>query len=125
MTFAGARAGVFGRARREARVEGGARRRFARASLFGEVTTLTKSGVGAFKGGDYFPRCEGPDRSLGQSTLTTPRSPRAPRMDMADQIGVGLRTVYNDVLSQPVPDRFFELLRQLEDAGGSLKKDAQ
>jgi hypothetical protein len=47
------------------------------------------------------------------------------RADVADQIGLGLRSVYDDVLSQPVPDRFFDLLRQLERVGGpQLKKDA-
>jgi hypothetical protein len=45
------------------------------------------------------------------------------RAEVADQIGVGLRSVYDDVLSQPVPDRFFDLLRQLERAP-QLKKDA-
>ncbi len=45
--------------------------------------------------------------------------------EMGDQIGLGLRSVYNDVLSQPVPDRFFDLLRQLETASGAqFKKDA-
>lgn len=54
------------------------------------------------------------------------RSRRAAgRGEMADQIGLGLRNVYDDVLSQPVPDRFFDLLRQLEQVGGSqLKKNA-
>lgn len=35
---------------------------------------------------------------------------------LADQIGVRLRSVYDDVLVQPVPERFLELLRQLESA---------
>lgn len=48
------------------------------------------------------------------------------RGDVADQIGLGLRNVYDDVLSQPVPDRFFDLLRQLERVGpAQFKKDAQ
>jgi hypothetical protein len=48
------------------------------------------------------------------------------RADVADQIGLSLRSVYDDVLTQPVPDRFFDLLRQLERVGGpQLKKDAQ
>jgi hypothetical protein len=47
------------------------------------------------------------------------------KAEVADQIGVGLRSVYNDVLSQPVPDRFFDLLRQLESApAAEYKKDA-
>lgn len=44
---------------------------------------------------------------------------------LVDQIGLSLRTAYNDVLAQPVPDRFFDLLRQLETAGPRGKKDAQ
>src|ERR1700760_1148954 len=55
------------------------------------------------------------------------RSRRAPgRGEVADQIGLGLRNVYDDVLSQPVPDRFFDLLRQLEGVSGApqMKKDA-
>jgi hypothetical protein len=36
------------------------------------------------------------------------------RSDLADQIGARLRSVYDDVLVQPVPERFMELLRQLE-----------
>ncbi len=44
--------------------------------------------------------------------------PRTPshKPDLADQIGARLRSVYDDVLVQPVPDRFLELLRQLESA---------
>ncbi len=47
--------------------------------------------------------------------------------DLADQIGARLRSVYDDVLVQPVPERFLELLRQLESAPGAsfarAKKD--
>lgn len=54
--------------------------------------------------------------------------PRAKKLssapDVADQIGLRLRIVYDDVLTQPVPDRFFELLRQLEgDSGSSTRND--
>ncbi|HEY8031604.1 MAG TPA: NepR family anti-sigma factor [Methylocella sp.] len=43
---------------------------------------------------------------------------------VADQIGLHLRSVYDDVLAQPVPGRFLELLRQLEGASSSrLTKD--
>lgn len=38
------------------------------------------------------------------------------KSDLAEQIGVRLRGVYDDVLAQPVPDRFLELLRKLEGA---------
>lgn len=33
---------------------------------------------------------------------------------MGEQIGAQLRTLYNDVLEQPVPERFLELLNKLE-----------
>jgi Anti-sigma factor NepR len=38
--------------------------------------------------------------------------------EISDQIGVQLRSVYDDILAQPVPGRFLDLLRQLE---GSLE----
>jgi hypothetical protein len=40
----------------------------------------------------------------------------ASKSDIADQIGLHLRSVYDDILAQPVPGRFRELLRQLESA---------
>jgi Anti-sigma factor NepR len=40
----------------------------------------------------------------------------ASKSDIADQIGLHLRSVYDDILAQPVPVRFRELLRQLESA---------
>jgi hypothetical protein len=48
------------------------------------------------------------------------RSPRSKsRRDAApnkvgEEIGAHLRNIYNDVLEQPVPERFIELLNQLE-----------
>lgn len=33
---------------------------------------------------------------------------------MGEQIGAQLRTLYNDMLEQPVPERFLELLNKLE-----------
>jgi hypothetical protein len=48
----------------------------------------------------------------------------APKSDIADQIGMHLRSIYEDVLAQPVPGRFLDLLRQLEGASGArLSKD--
>jgi Anti-sigma factor NepR len=47
------------------------------------------------------------------------------KSEIADQIGLHLRSVYDDVLAQPVPGRFLELLRQLESTSDSrLNKDA-
>ena len=40
----------------------------------------------------------------------------APKSEVVDQIGLHLRSVYDDILAQPVPGRFLELLRQLESA---------
>ena|SRR5271154_5118354 len=34
--------------------------------------------------------------------------------EIIDQIGQRLRAVYNNVLQQPIPDRFHDLLRELE-----------
>ncbi|MGA7385709.1 MAG: NepR family anti-sigma factor [Methylocella sp.] len=50
----------------------------------------------------------------------------ASKSEIAEQIGLHLRSVYDDVLAQPVPGRFLELLRQLESASPSssrLNKD--
>ncbi|MGC2222068.1 MAG: NepR family anti-sigma factor [Methylocella sp.] len=48
----------------------------------------------------------------------------ASKSAIADEIGLHLRSVYDDVLAQPVPGRFLELLRQLESASHSrLSKD--
>lgn len=40
----------------------------------------------------------------------------ATKADIAEQIGIRLRSVYDDVLAQPVPERFLDLLRELERA---------
>jgi hypothetical protein len=34
--------------------------------------------------------------------------------EISDQIGRQLRSVYHDVLAQPVPDRFLDLLKDLD-----------
>jgi hypothetical protein len=38
----------------------------------------------------------------------------ASKPEIADQIGRHLRSVYNDVLVQPIPDRFLDLLKDLD-----------
>ena len=46
---------------------------------------------------------------------SAPRSGKAvPKPELTGQIGNKLRSVYNEVLSQPVPDRFLDLLRELD-----------
>ena len=34
--------------------------------------------------------------------------------EISDQIGRQLRSVYNDILVQPVPDRFLDLLKDID-----------
>ena len=43
----------------------------------------------------------------------------ASKSEIADQIGLHLRSVYDDILAQPVPGRFLELLRKLESSSGA------
>lgn len=99
------------------------------------VTKITKSSVGMMKGAAIQQNDDSEseietirfNHFAEGNVVSAPRSRKPPaRTDVADQIGLGLRSVYNDVLSQPVPDRFFDLLKQLERApGAQLKKDAQ
>jgi Anti-sigma factor NepR len=61
-----------------------------------------------------------PKEIIGGRCAKKPASKSA----IADEIGLHLRSVYDDVLRQPVPGRFLELLRQLESASHSrLSKD--
>ncbi len=56
----------------------------------------------------------------GRPCLRKPAS----KSDIADQIGMHLRSIYDDVLAQPVPGRFLDLLQQLECTSGTrLRKD--
>src|SRR5947209_13788495 len=48
---------------------------------------------------------------------------RGKKADVGTQIGFQLRNLYDDVLNQPVPDRFLDLLSQLETSSGSSLKD--
>ena len=42
--------------------------------------------------------------------------------EIQNRIGHQLRTMYSDVVSEGVPDRFADLLRQLDDKDGSEPK---
>jgi hypothetical protein len=59
-------------------------------------------------------------RSMKAEKLEARRGPRGrkPReegsREVVEQIGQQLRSLYEDVLNQPVPDRFLELLNKLE-----------
>jgi hypothetical protein len=50
----------------------------------------------------------------GISAIVTPRARKAPKPEIIELIGQRLRGVYNDVLMQPIPDRFIELVQQLD-----------
>jgi hypothetical protein len=88
-------------------------------------------------------QCAEPGETVREGRAATPVSALpaargrkiAPKPEIVDQIGLRLRGVYNDVLMQPIPDRFLDLLGQLE-AGAQpcvnegvhktgLKKDAK
>ncbi|MBN9080819.1 MAG: hypothetical protein J0I16_04930 [Rhizobiales bacterium] len=59
------------------------------------------------------------DNKLMENQPEAGRSPRR-RTSPANreahaQIGRQLKSIYNDVLNQPIPDRFLDLLQKLED----------
>lgn len=50
---------------------------------------------------------------LNSRRPTRSTNPKEPS-DLGEQIGEQLRGLYDDVLNQPIPDRFLELLNRLE-----------
>jgi Anti-sigma factor NepR len=44
--------------------------------------------------------------------------------ELTDMIGQRLRSYFNEVANQPVPDRFLDLLEELETAEEKTKNDA-
>jgi len=94
------------------------------------VTKLTKSSVKVIKAVEVQSKGDEPQSEVigfvdGNILSVSRLCKSKTKAEVADQIGRGLRGVYNDVLSQPVPDRFLDLLRRLEGAqSGQLKKDA-
>lgn len=63
-------------------------------------------------------RAQGDDTPRRCNSTTKEKPPAVgrgkPKSEIADQISGHLRSLYDDVLNQPVPGRFLELLRQLE-----------
>lgn len=62
---------------------------------------------------------EGGTIAFAEKPLPRPLGPErgkaaAGKSELSEQIGVRLRGIYDDVLAQPVPERFLDLLRQLE-----------
>ncbi len=45
--------------------------------------------------------------------------------DIQSKIGEGLRAMYDDVVKQGVPDRFLDLLKQLDRQGGEKEESRQ
>jgi hypothetical protein len=50
----------------------------------------------------------------GRPETDRPEGPQDAPADIHAYIGARLREVYNDVARQPIPDRFLELMRQLD-----------
>lgn len=78
------------------------------------VATAPRAAQGA--GADIVP--------LPAGRLRRHRAGRAPDVRVEDHISRQLRALYQDVVTQPIPDRFVELLRQLE-AGGPRPPDKE
>jgi hypothetical protein len=63
--------------------------------------------------------------SMDQQARQAIPGPVAFDADVNAQIGRQLRSIYESVVSQPVPDRFLELLNQLDSKTGGEKKGAE
>lgn len=70
----------------------------------------TKESSGGSQAGGGGSNEQGPGRSSGM--------PRPSGADVHAYIGRQLRAVYDDVAKQPVPDRFLELMKQLDSKTG-------
>lgn len=58
-----------------------------------------------------------------EATMPDPIGPLAPApTDIQAHIGRQLRSLYDTVVQQPVPDRFLELLNKLDEASGGKKE---
>jgi len=55
-----------------------------------------------------------PTGLAGVSVLPVSRRRANPRPEIVEQIGHRLSSIYNEVVSQPIPDRFLDLLAELE-----------
>jgi hypothetical protein len=62
---------------------------------------------------------KGKAKKPGKSTHKMTSTPAKP--EVSDLIGQRLRNYYNSVAEQPVPDRFLDLLAQLEEASSTKK----
>ncbi|QBR71815.1 hypothetical protein CU048_11625 [Beijerinckiaceae bacterium] len=96
----------------------------------GAVIKSTKTSKPSIQAGDIHKSAKSSEAEDCEPAANAPGGvsclKKAPsKSEIADQIGLHLRSVYDDVLAQPVPGRFLELLRQLESASEArLNKDA-
>lgn len=59
-----------------------------------------------------------PDDELGDKLSTDPKLDNVSQKRIGDQ----LRAMYDDLVQQPVPDRFIDLLAELEGKGRETRK---
>lgn len=62
-----------------------------------------------------------PDESLSDKLMSDSNDPKLDRV-IQTRIGDQLRAMYDDLMQQPVPDRFKDLLSQLEHKGSPPPK---
>jgi hypothetical protein len=80
-------------------------------------STITVAGIKVFEAPGMR---QPPGSTAADEKMGTPCPKNAgSKAEIADQIGLQLRSVYDDILAQPVPGRFLDLLRQLEGSLGS------
>jgi hypothetical protein len=83
----------------------------------GEAPTGTSAQNPAAQLADPVPAS--PSTQTGSEGDSPGGSPRGTSADMQQFIGRQLRAVFDDVAKQPVPDRFLELMKQLEGKTGA------
>ena len=59
-------------------------------------------------------RCVGRKQHWGKPLSSIRVKKTTAKPEISDQIGRQLRSVYNDILAQPVPDRFLDLLKDID-----------
>ena len=85
-----------------------------------ENAELSKNRTDSFAAAD--PRTEVLTMADVPSRVRKTTAKTAANPEILDQIGQHLGKVYNDILSQPVPDRFLDLLQCLESGGTTKRK---
>jgi hypothetical protein len=68
---------------------------------------------------------KGPDPDMSTQEATSQRKSGGLDRQVQAKIGQQLRAMYDDVVDQGVPDRFAELLKKLDDKGGTPPDDQE